>query len=147
MSMTFDELKKMVEKDVVIDDTELDRESMRTPQLHNKYLSLYHDMRLIKRKYETEYRILRKRKWEYYSGKMSEEEMKELGWEPFQQRVLRQDIEMFLESDMDLIKIRARIEYQQEKCDYLEGIVKSLSSRQWTIRNAIEWRKFTHGIN
>ena len=35
-SMTFDELKKMVEKDVVIDDTELDRESMRTPQLHNK---------------------------------------------------------------------------------------------------------------
>ena len=76
--MTFDELKKMVEKDVVIDDTELDRESMRTPQLHNKYLSLFHDMRLIKRKYETEYRILRKRKWEYYSGKMSEEEMKEL---------------------------------------------------------------------
>ena len=145
--MTFDELKKMVAEDVVIDDTELDRESMRTPQLHNKYLSLYHDMRLIKRKYETEYRMLRRKKWEYYSGRISEEEMRSLGWEPFQQRVLRQDMEMFLESDPDLIKIRSRIEYQNEKCDYLEGGVKSLSSRQWTIRNAIEWRKFTHGIS
>jgi len=145
--MTFDELKKMVAEDVVIDDTELDKESMRTPQLHNKYLSLYHDMRLIKRKHETEYRLLRRKKWEYYSGRISEEEMRSLGWEPFQQRVLRQDMEMFLESDPDLTKIRSRIEYQSEKCDYLEGVVKSLSGRQWTIRNAIEWRKFTHGIS
>ena len=132
--MTFDELKKMVAEDVVLDDTKLDRESMRTPQLHNKYLSLYHDMRLIKRKYETEYRMLRRKKWEYYSGRISEEEVRSLGWEPFQQRVLRQDMEMFLESDPDLIKIRSRIEYQNEKCDYLEGVVKSLSSRQWTDR-------------
>lgn len=145
--MTFDELKKMVEKDVVIDDTELDRESTRTPQLHNKYLSLYHDIRLVKRKNEAEYRILRKRKWEYYSGRMSEEDMRSLGWEPFQQRVLRQDMEMFLDSDLDLNKIRSKIEYLEEKCDYLEGVVKSLSNRQWTIRNAIEWRKFTHGIS
>lgn len=145
--MTFDELKKMVERDVVIDDTELDRESTRTPQLHNKYLSLYHDIRLVKRKNEAEYRILRKRKWEYYSGRMSEEDMRSLGWEPFQQRVLRQDMEMFLDSDLDLNKIRSKIEYLEEKCDYLEGVVKSLSNRQWTIRNAIEWRKFTHGIS
>lgn len=145
--MTFDEIKKMVEKDVVIDDTELDKESTRTPQLHNKYLSLYHDIRLSKKKYETEYRILRKKKWEYYTGRISDEDLKEYGWEPFQQKVLRQDLDIFLESDSDIIKLRAKIEYQNEKCEYLESVVKSISARQWTIRNAIEWRKFTHGIN
>lgn len=145
--MKFDELRKMVAEDVAIDDTELDKESMRTPQLHNKYLSLYHDTRLVLRRYESEYKILRKRKWEYYSGKMSQEEMDSLGWEPFQQRVLRQDIDMFLQSDKDLVLLRSKLDYLEEKCSYLESVVKSIVSRQWVIRNAIEWRKFTHGVS
>ena len=39
--MRFDELSEMVDKDLKIDDTELDLESIRTPQLHNKYLKFY----------------------------------------------------------------------------------------------------------
>jgi hypothetical protein len=145
--MNFEELKKMVSEDMSLDETELDRESLKIPQLHNKYLSLYHDTRMIARKYELEYREMRRKKWEYYSGRMTHEEMDEMGWEPFQQKVLRQDMDVFLNSDKDLNRIQAKLDYLREKCEYLESIVKSISARNWTIRNAIEWRKFTHGIN
>ena len=35
--MTFDEIQQLDEKDLKINDTELDLESLKTPQLHNKY--------------------------------------------------------------------------------------------------------------
>ena len=39
--MTLEELQSQADKDLVIDDTELDTESLKTPILHNKYLQYY----------------------------------------------------------------------------------------------------------
>ena len=40
--MTLEELQAQADKDLVIDDTELDTESLKTPILHNKYLQSIH---------------------------------------------------------------------------------------------------------
>ena len=144
--MRFDDVRKMVEKDMVIDDSELDLESLKIPQLHNKYLNLFHDERILLRKLEVERRELIRDKWEYYSGKMSEEELARREWEPFQLKVLKQDLDMYIQSDSDVTKIDDRITLQKEKVDYLASIVKSISGRGWEIKNAIEWRRFTSGV-
>ena len=144
--MRFDDIRKMVEKDMVIDDSELDLESLKIPQLHNKYLNLFHDERILLRKLEVERRELIRDKWEFYSGKMSEEELTRRGWEPFQLKVLKQDLDMYIQSDSDVTKVDDRITLQKEKVDYLASIVKSISGRGWEIKNAIEWRRFTSGI-
>ena len=144
--MRFDDIRKMVEKDMVIDDSELDLESLKIPQLHNKYLNLFHDERILLRKLEVERRELIRDKWEFYSGKMSEEELTRRGWEPFQLKVLKQDLDMYIQSDSDVTKIDDRITLQKEKVDYLASIVKSISGRGWEIKNAIEWRRFTCGV-
>ena len=39
--MQFSELQALVDVDLKIDDTELDLEAIRTPQLHGKYLNFY----------------------------------------------------------------------------------------------------------
>ena len=31
--------------------------------------------------------------------------------------------------------------------EYLEIVLSQISNRQWTIRNMIEWLKFTNGVN
>ena len=129
--MRFDDIRKMVEKDMVIDDSELDLESLKIPQLHNKYLNLFHDERILLRKLEVERRELIRDKWEYYSGKMSEEELARREWEPFQLKVLKQDLDMYIQSDSDVTKIDDRITLQIEKVDYLAYIVKSISGRGW----------------
>ena len=144
--MRFDDIRKMVEKDMVIDDSELDLESLKIPQLHNKYLNLFHDERILLRKLEVERRELIRDKWEFYSGKMSEEELTRRGWVPFQLKVLKQDLDMYIQSDSDVTKIDDRITLQKEKVDYLASIVKSISGRGWEIKNAIEWRRFTSGV-
>lgn len=144
--MRFDDIRSMVSKDMVIDDSELDIESLKIPQLHNKYLNLFHDERILLRKLEADKRELIRDKWEFYSGKMSQEQLDERGWEPFQLKILKQDLDMYIHSDSDVTKIEDRITLQKEKVDYLASIVKSISGRGWEIKNAIEWRKFTSGI-
>ena len=102
--MELSDIRKMVEADARIDDTQLDTESLRLPSLHNKYLNLYHDSKLRFEKATNEYNRLYRLKWEYYTGKMDQETLKEKGWEPFQHNILKQDIPIFLNSDEDLCK-------------------------------------------
>ena len=70
--MRFDDIRSMVSKDMVIDDSELDIESLKIPQLHNKYINLFHDERILLRKLEADKRELIRDKWEFYSVKMSQ---------------------------------------------------------------------------
>ena len=39
--MTFDELQQLAEKDLKIDNLQLDIESLNTPQLHNKWMKFH----------------------------------------------------------------------------------------------------------
>ena len=144
--MNLNDLKAMVADDLVMDDTELDIESLRTPQLHNKYLNFYHDEKLVYVMEEEEYKKLYRLKWEYYTGKLDQETLDELGWEPFQLNILKADIDKYLNADEELSLIRMRLSYTKEKVDYLESIIKIISNRQWNIRSAIDWRKFVNGV-
>ena len=143
--MILDDIKKMVNSDLDMDKTELDIEALKTPQLHNKYLNILLDEKLILVKLEGEFKILRKFKWLYYTGKISQEELDENDIEPFPLNVLRQDIDKFMDSNEEIIKLTNRIAYGKLKVGYLESIVKIISNRQWLIREAIDWIKFTHG--
>ena len=143
--MDFEKIKAMSEKDTQMDGTELDIESIKLPQLHNKYLNILQDEKLVLRKLISDKNKLFRLKLEYYNGKMDKDTLDELGWEPFQLNILKKDIDIYLNSDAELSLTRDRISYQEVKLEFLEEILKELNNRHWKIRNAIEWRKFTSG--
>jgi len=143
--MTLDDIRNMIQKDLTMDKTELDLESLRTPQIHSKYLNFLMDEKLLLAKQESDLKKLVKTKWLYYTGKMSQEELDFYDYEPFQLNILKSDIDKFMESDEDIIKLNNRVSYQKEKVHYLEETIKMISNRQWLIRSAIDWIKFSHG--
>ena len=140
--MTLEELQAQADKDLVIDDTELDTESLKTPILHNKYLQYYNKFNLLLKKSQWEERTLQREKWEYYTGKSDPEVYKQ---KPFDLKVLKNDVHIYINSDEDIQKIQAKIEYQSAIVSYLEQILRILNNRSFTIKNAIEWRRFTSG--
>ena len=144
--MRLEDIRKQVETDIEIDHTELDKEAIKTPQLHNKYLIILNDEKLIYFKYDSDFKRMRKYKWLYYTGKLSQEELESFGWEQFDFKLLKPDIEKFIDSDEDIIELRGKLEYQKSKVDYLENIIKMIINRQWLIREAIDWIKFTNGV-
>ena len=145
--MHIDTIKQMVEAELKIDGTELGDESLRIPVLHGKFLNIFHDESLVLRKLEADYRVLRKQKWEWYNGKLSQDELTALGWEPYAARILRQDMDIVMDADPDLIRAAQKVEMQRAKVDYLDSILKGINNRNWVIRNAIEWRKFMSGVS
>ena len=140
--MTLEELQEQVDKDLKINDTELDLESLKTPQLHNKYLKHYNNFKLLLTRAESDYKILKRVKWEYYTGKASPQVYQQ---KPFNLKIMKSDIDKYLESDEDLIKAKQKIDYLETVVNYLDRKLKIISVRDWQIRNSIEWRKFTSG--
>ena len=140
--MNIDELYSEVERDIKIDDTELDLESLRTPQLHNKYLKIFTKHSLQYKKLQDDYKVLYRVKWEYYTGKASPEVYAE---KPFELKVLKADIGIYMEADKDLQQLGQRMAYAKQIVEYLERILKEINNRNWNIRNTIEWKKFLHG--
>ena len=143
--MNIDDIRQLVNRDMVMDETALDIESMKTPQLHNKYLIIFTDEKLILGKLKSDFNIIRKNKWLYYTGKLSQEQLEDFGWEAFDLNILKSDIDKFLDADLDIITLANRILLQQEKVNYLESVIKIINNRQWNIRSAIDWLKFTNG--
>jgi len=140
--MTLEELQAQADKDLVIDDTELDTESLKTPILHNKYLQYYNKFNLLLKKSQWEERTLQREKWEYYTGKSDPSVYKA---KPFDLKVLKNDVHIYINADEDIQKVQAKIVYQEAIVNYLEQILRMINNRSFTIKNAIEWRRFTSG--
>ena len=141
--MTFDELQALAEKDLKINDTELDIESLKTPALHNKWMKFHNQYVNLLKKSEQDLARLTRDKWEYYTGKADPSVYQE---RPFNLKILKQDVDKYLKADDELIKLEQKVTYVQSVVDYLDRTVKIISNRGFQIKNAIDWRKFTSGV-
>ena len=140
--MTLDELQQMAEKDLKMDDLELADESLKSASLHQKYLSIYNNFRHLYLMSEGNYNVLKRQKWEYYSGKSDPEVYRD---KPFDHKILKQDIPLYLDADEELIASYRKREHYKYCMDTCERILKQIQQRGWDIKNAIEWRKFLDG--
>ena len=141
---TLEQILKLWESDVVIDQTEPSKELLKIPLYHSKYLAILTKHRIASKKAHFDYLRMRKVKWEYFTGKMSQEELEEYGWEPFQ-FALKSDITTYLEADKDLIKLLEKKVYHEEVVSVLESIMNELKQRTWQLRDFISWEKFIGG--
>ena len=144
--MKIEDIREMINQDTKINSGSLDTEATHIPQIHNKYLCLLMDEKLVLTKYESDLRILNKNKWLYYSGKMSQEQLKVLSWDVFELALLRTDVDRFIESDTDIIVLQNKCVMQREKVSYIEQVVKLIANKIWNIRAALDWIKFTQGV-
>ena len=140
--MTLEELQRLVDKDLKLDDTELDSESARIPLLHNKYLQHFNKFSLLLKKAQQDYNGLVRERWEYYTGKADESVYRE---KPFDLKVLKSDVHIYIDSDEDIQKADQKVAYLNTVAKYLEQILRSINSRTFLIKNMIEWKKFTSG--
>ena len=125
----------------------LGKESARTPNLHAKYLNFLTSTRLNLRKAESEYFNLRRLKYKYYRGELTQEELTDTGWLQWQgNKPLKNEMDEFLQCDKDLIELQDKMEYFKTVLYQLEQVIRSLNSRTWDIKNCIEWNKFTSGM-
>ena len=112
--MTLDELKEQVAKDLKVNDERLDTESLKNQELYTKYLDTKSNFELLMYKAKSDYKMLYRQKWEYYGGKA---DAKVYETKPFDLKVLKSDLSVYIESDEEIIAI-------ENKIVYLETVIK-----------------------
>ena len=141
--MNLDEIKAQVYIDLRVNDEHLDTESLKNQELYSKYLDYKSKFELLLYKAKGEYKALYRDKWEYYGGKA---DAKIYVTKPFDLKVLKTDLSVYIESDADIIKSENKIVYLDETCKYIDGALKSIQARGWDIKNCLEAQKFEAGL-
>ena len=142
--MKVEDVKSMMNKDSKIDNSSLDHEALRTPELCSKYNQLLYEERQTLEFMQVEYDIIRMKRWRYYQGKADPEEYEK---EPFNHKVLRGDVDIYLKSDLRVIEADQKIVGQKHKIKMIEEFLKdSLCQRSWLIGHAIKWKMLSEGL-
>lgn len=143
--MNLDSIQEMWQKDSIINPDNLHDESLKIPQLHSKYYTLYNTISLLKEKARETYNKVRLERYNYYSGKAPAEVYVE---EPFPYKVRdKEALQRHLDADKRLNEIDMKVRYYNVMLKFLEDIIKMISNRSYQIKNSIEFMQFTSGYN
>jgi hypothetical protein len=58
---------------------------------------------------------------------------------------MKGDMDMYYDTDKDLMKANAQIDYQKTMVEALDEIMATIRWRHQSIKNVIEWKKFVAG--
>ena len=142
--MKLEELQYEAREDLAIKDQErLDQESFKNQNIKPKWLEYRsrYDQLLIMSK--TNHQRMWRQKWEYYGGKA---DAKVYAAKPFDIKVLKTDLTMYIQSDDEILELQNKISYYESIIKYIDGVIKSIDNRGWDIRNAQDWKKFEAGM-
>ena len=90
--MTLEEIQKLWSSDSLIDDTELDNESLKIPELHYKYFRVFSDEKLKLARMYSKQKEMRRLKWLYYTGKLDQDTLENLEWHVFELDIKKIDM-------------------------------------------------------
>ena len=143
--MDLEKIQEMWENDSTIDPDNLHDESLKIPQLHSKYYTIYNTITLLREKARETYNRVRLERHNYYTGKAPAEVYIE---DPFPYKVRdKEALQRYMEADEKLNSIDLKIRYYDVMLKFLEEIIKTVANRTFQIKNAIEWHKFQAGFN
>ena len=143
--MDLEKIQEMWENDSTSDPDNLHDESLKIPQLHSKYYTIYNTITLLREKARETYNRVRLERHNYYTGKAPAEVYVE---DPFPYKVRdKEALQRYMEADDKLNSIDLKIRYYDVMLKFLEEIIKTVANRTFQIKNAIEWHKFQAGFN
>ena len=137
--MNHDDIREMWKEDCKIDQNDLDTENFKVTVIHEKYLNLWSQFRLMLSDAEMKKNRMYKQKFEYYSGKAPSKVYQD---NPFNHKVLKGDLNTYIWADDEFIRTKQKMDYLETCINYLENVLKQCSNRGFQIKNVIELRKY-----
>jgi hypothetical protein len=133
MTLSIKQLKEEADTDTFIDKNKLDKYSLDLAKITSKWNRYLLDEKIVYEQSYMKYSIAKKKKYEYYIA-------------DYHLRVeTSKEKEMYLDADMELLKEKEEMIISREKINFIEGIIKTLNTSSFNVKNAIEWQKFQAG--
>lgn len=147
--MELNDIITLWKEDCIIDENNLDLATIKCASFHSKYLELHSIAKLTLKRRIAKHMQLKKDKWLYYTGKMTQAEIDKRGWayDPFHgaTKPLKSHIDMFIETDDDIVRSNHSIDYQKTIVETLDEIMTTIRWRHSSIKNCLDAKKFIAG--
>lgn len=143
--VSIETLMSMWSEDSIIDSTSMEKELLKISHLHGKYLNIMSYHRHLVRKMESDYKLLKGLREDYYLGHLTKEDLEERGWEPMQHVLSNPQIARKLDTDAELNKLLLKKVAHEEIVSYCENVLKSLHSRTWDLGNYVKYIQLSSG--
>lgn len=146
INKTVDEIRNMWKTDAVIDQNHLEKSELQNGILHSRYIDLLVDYKRELALLERDFNKMKKIKIAYYKGQMSQEELTELNWQPYQFIISnKNELLDVLSLDDDLNNFTIKIQEINIGIELLQSIIDKIKNKSWQIKNIIEIKKFNAG--
>ena len=123
--------------DCVMDD-DLFEEARRIPILHAKWLDKYLRIQLLRKEKEYDYNSLYRQKYSFYMGR--EETAPD-------EKIIKTEVPIYIKGDPDVIKAQATLDLYEKLEEALKQILNNINNRSFQIKNAIDWLRYSRGID
>ena len=143
--VTLEALMKEWASDTSIDSEDMEKETLKISHLHSKYLNVRVHHNILLRRMETDYKLLKGLREEYYQGHMTKEDCDERGWDYMQHVLSNPQIARKLDTDPELNKLLLKRIAHEEIVSYCDMVLKSLQNRTWDLGNFIKYRIMMNG--
>ncbi len=142
--MNLEKIQEMWEVDSKIDMDNLHDESIKIPQLHQKYYTLYTTIKLLRTRASDTLAKTKLERYNFYSGKAPAEAYVE---EPFPYKIRdKESMTLHLNADTKLSAIKLKVEYYDVMLSFLEDILRMIHNRGYQVKNSIDFLKFQSGM-
>jgi hypothetical protein len=138
-----DEIKEKIKEALWIDPLHLDRSAIETPVKYGQLLVIRSGENMELKKLGIKYADLENQKRLYYSGKADPAVYKE---KPLDQRILKTEIQKYLNADVELQELALLISIQQEKVDLINDSLKGVLQKTFHIKAALDYQKMQNGV-
>lgn len=140
--MNIQEIKDWIENNsnMAVD---LDKEARKVPQLQATAINFRANENGVLKLLELDLEKIYCDRWIFYSGKASPEVYKA---EPFDLKVMKGDIDIFINADPKVRELKSKIENQKIKVAALDEYIKSLNQRTFLIKSVIDWNRLQQGL-
>ena len=143
--VNIDALMKEWSDDGAIDSTSMEKELLKISHLHGKYLNIMSFHRHLLRKMETDYKVMKGLREDYYQGHLTQEDLEKHGWEPMQHVLTNPQVARKLDTDTELNRLLLKRVAHEEIVSYCENVLKSLHNRTWDLGNYVKYLQMTNG--
>lgn len=141
--MKLDDIQSYIDENRQVTD-DISYEAKKIPIIHGKLLAMRSTEFLTLKSLQLDLKKVTFQRWLFYSGKAETKQYKE---ENFDLKVLRGDINIFLEADDNIQTIQSKIAVQEAKLEVLNEAVKAINTRQFLLKNMLEYQRMIAGIN
>tara|TARA_A100001015_G_scaffold255541_2_gene297031 strand:- start:10383 stop:10832 length:450 start_codon:yes stop_codon:yes gene_type:complete len=141
MAKFIDEAKE----DIKLDLLDIENELLRNSHLIGKWLTYQQNQKAKFLLIETDYKRFLSKKKRYLMGRLDDEERESNGWPIEGNKILKADLDMWLDADDEILKKKKHYLVQKQIVEFIDSTLSQVVDKKWSIKAYLDYKKWIEG--